>query len=322
MDSLTEESIDFFFPEKMGNQPFYYICIKQHQTRSNRLTGSAGPHEKHITPEPIRKKMKKVLFFLSALFFTSTIYAQQFTEEQLKKIQRENVVPSKIITKEGDTLPGFLKAMHTPTLRDLGYNPEQPAILTIVVPETEWGCKIKFISEADFNSEKIKHSMFKKYTPKDIKGYIYDYTGQNLIFRTKYVKCGNFTYNGDSFVKFNQELPDGEYACEYYFPFKANVSGSPTVEELQPFTRSHYAIYNPQTDKVILIEDQKPEEFYAQRCPQIVENWKNDKYTNVSSKQGSKLNKLAKLAAKVNQENKDEARNKAFEDYLNTCVKK
>ncbi len=297
-------------------------------TCSNRITGSADFNEMNNdnrTQIHTIKKMKKVLFTLGALLSATTIFAQQFTKEQTKRIEEERIVPSKIITKEGDTLVGFLKAMHTPTLEDLGYDPANNGnvVLSIVVPETEWGCKIKFLSEADFNADRIKHSMYKKYTPKDINGYIYDYNGKNLIFRTKYVKCGNFTYNGNSFVKFNQEMPNGEYACEYYFPFKANVTGgNPSIEELKPFTRSHYAVYNSQTDKVILIEDQKPEEFYVQRCPEIVENWKNNKYTDVSSKKGSKLNKLAKLASKIDQDQKDEARNKAFEDYLNTCLKK
>lgn len=264
--------------------------------------------------------MKKIV--LSMLAFAAVcgnVLAQNFTEEQKEKMEKEDVVPSKIITNKGDTVVGFLQRMKVPTVYDLGYNDDPNVVTVCVVPSTEFARKIRFITEQDFNSERIKNNMYEKYTPKDIKGYIYDYTGENLIFRTLNVKCKNFTYNGQTFVKYVQDLANGEVYYDYYFPFNVQI-GTPTLDELEPFTHAHHAVYLPDTKKVILVEDQKPEEFYAKRCPQIVENWKNNKYTDVSSKKDSKLNKLSKLASKIDQTTKNKVRDTAFEDYVNTCI--
>lgn len=265
--------------------------------------------------------MKKIILSLLALgAISSSLFAQDFTEEQIKKMKKENLVPSMIIDKNGDTIKGFLERMKVPTVYDLGYN-DDPKVSTIcVVPSTEFSCKIKFVSEEIFNSaDRIKHSMIQNYSPKMIKGYIYDYTGENMIFRTLNVKCKNFTYNGETFVKYVQDLPNGEQFYEYYFPFNVQL-GTPKLEDLEPFTHAHHAVYLPDTKRVILVEDQKPEEFYKTRCPQIAENYKNGKYTDVNGKKDGKLNKLAKLAAKVDQTTSDKTRDKAFDDYIQTCV--
>ncbi|MBP5421342.1 MAG: hypothetical protein J6Y78_02755 [Paludibacteraceae bacterium] len=266
--------------------------------------------------------MKKLLSIAAIAFSALSVCAQEYTEAQLKRMDRERIVPSKVITKSGDTLVGYLRIMKVPTAKDLGYYPPEEHVNVIVTaPEVEFSCKIKFLSEADFNGEKVKNSMYKTYSPKLINGYIYDYKGQNLIFRTVNMKCGNFTYNGETFAKYVKDLPNGEIFYEYYYPFNVNF-GTPTYEEVEPFTHSHYAVYLPSTGRTVLVADQKPEEFYATRCPQIVERWKNNEYTDVTGKKESKLNKLAKLASKIDQGLKDEARKKAFDDYLKTCIEK
>ena len=58
-----------------------------------------------------------------------------------------------------------------------------------------------------------------------------------------------------------------------------------------------------------------------QHITQILKKWNDNKYTDVSSKKESKLNKLAKLASKVDTGVQNEARLKAFQDYLDTCAK-
>lgn len=268
--------------------------------------------------------MKKLFLTLIALAtMCCVVCAQEYSPAQFRKMKEENVVPSKIITMQGDTIKGFLKRMIVPTPHDLGYDPNDfnnTVTRKVLEPIVQFPSKVMFISENDFLRVNISKEMYKIYTPKELKGYIYDYIGENLTFRSLKVSCANFTYNGYYFVQYVRDLTDGEVFYEYYFPFEGNEGLEP--HDLESFTHAHHALYEPSKNRVILVEDEKPENFYEKRCPQIVERWKNDQYTNVSGKKGSKLNKWAKLAAKVDQSSQDKAREKAFEDYVNTCVDK
>lgn len=266
--------------------------------------------------------MKKVFAFVStALLLSTSLFAQGTDEELDKKLRRENVVHGYVITQKGDTLKGYVRKMHIPTAKECGYDPQSNATTVVSVPDAEFGSKVKFISYEDFAAKShIHENDYTKCKPEKYKGYVYDVEGENLTFTSMKVKDG--LLKSQNFVHVVKELPNGELLVDYYMSQGVDVlSGSPTYADVEPFTHTHPAIYDKSQNLVILVKDQKPEEFYKSRCPEIVTNWKNNKYTDVSGKKESKLNKLAKLAAKVDDSAKSEARLKAFDDYLKTCGK-
>ena len=264
---------------------------------------------------------ERLLAISSVLLFSTSLFAQANSDDFAKKINRENVVRGMVINSKGDTLKGYIRKMSVPTAKELGCDPENKATTIVYVPDAEFGSKVKFISEEDFNAKnRVHENDYTKCKPEKFKGYIYDLDGENLTFVSLKVKDGILKSN--NFVRVVRDLPNGEILVDYYKSWGVDVlSGPPTYEDVEPYIHTHPAIYNKESNLVVLVQDQKPEEFYKTRCPEILTNWKNNKYTDVSSKKESKLNKLAKLASKVDSGAQNEARLKAFQDYLNTCVK-
>lgn len=268
-------------------------------------------------------EMKRIFgVALSALALAASVSAQN-DEELQKKINREDVVEGMVINNAGDTLKGYLKKMHIPTPKELGYDPNDKTTYIVgdFTPSVEFGAKVKFISYEDFNAKKHVHN--NDYTdckPKKYKGYIYDTKGENTEFVTMKVKDG-IGKPQEQFVRVVQDLPDGDKYIEYFMPVAlVTVMGeAPSYEDVEPYIHTHKAVYIKSQGYVSLVEDLKPEDFYKTRCPEIVKKWKDNTYTDVTSKKDSGLNKLARFAAKVDTSAQTEARLRAFDDYLNTC---
>lgn len=266
--------------------------------------------------------MRKNFFaFTSVLLFSTSLLAQESEADFEKKINRESVVRGMVIDSKGDTLKGYIRKMKIPTAKELGCDPDNRATTVVYVPDAEFGSKVKFISEEDFRAKnRVHENDYTKCKPDKFKGYIYDLDGENLTFTSMKVKDGILKQN--NFVRVVRELPNGELLVDYYKSWGVEVlSGPPTYEEVEPYIHTHPAIFMKDKGLVVLAQDQKPEEFYKTRCPEILKKWNDNKYTDVSSKKESKLNKLAKLASKVDTGVQNEARLKAFQDYLDTCAK-
>lgn len=287
----------------------------------NTSTIFASVKEKNNTI--ININMKRILgIALSALALAVGASAQDDDELQ-KKINRENVVEGMVINNAGDTLKGYLKKMHIPTAKELGYNPNDKTTYIVgdFTPEVEFGAKLKFISYEDFNAKKHVHNNdYTECKPKKYKGYIYDVKGENIEFVTLKVKDG-VGKPQEQFVRVVQDLPNGDRYIEYYMPVALiTVMGeAPSYEDVEPYIHTHKAVFIKSQGYVSLVEDLKPEEFYKTRCPEIAKKWSSNAYTDVSKKKDGALNKLARLAAKVDSGAQSEARIKAFDDYLNTC---
>ena len=258
----------------------------------------------------------------SALLLSASSFGQE--DELSKKISRENVVRGVVVTLKGDTLKGYIRKMSIPTAEQLGYDPKgNGTVVSVSVPDAEFGSKVKFISEADFNAkEHIHENDYTKCRPDKYKGYVYDVDGSNIDFISMKVKDG--VMKKENFVHVVRELPDGELLVDYYMSAGVDVSifsGSPEYEDVEPFTHTHAAVYVKSQGIAVLVEDQKPEDFYAKRCPEVLKKWKNKEYTKTSKSKSSLLSKLENAASKIDSDSRDAARMKAFEDYLNTCAK-
>lgn len=232
-----------------------------------------------------------LICFVALSFLNAQNSEKKYTAFQYEKMKKERVRPSKIISLEGDTFRGFLKIMTLPTPRQIGAGVTKGAVYSQPSVQTHFGTKVKFITVFDFNSKKIKNRMYKTYTPNKIKGYIYDYEGDNLYFESHYVKTKESQYRGNSFLKMADTLSNGEVLCEYIYPLSLSQNSEPTEEEVELLTTIHPAVYSPSEDKVYLVEEEDPSEFYANRSYELVKRWNSGYYQefwkNVLEKMGS-----------------------------------
>ncbi len=223
-----------------------------------------------------------VLFCVFAILVVNAqTRGRKYTEFQYEKMREEGVCPSKIVSLEGDTFLGFLKIMDLPSPRQLGAGVTKGTVYAQPWVQTHFGTKVKFISVYDFNSKKIKSKMYKYYTPKKIKGYVYDYEGDNLHFERHYVKTKNSRYRGYSFLRMEDTLSNGDVQCVYIYPLVTNQDSELSEEEVELLTTIHAAVYSPSEDKVYLVEEEDPSEFYVNRSIELVKRWNSGYYHNL-----------------------------------------
>jgi hypothetical protein len=264
--------------------------------------------------------MKKIFAIVSAMLFTTSLFAQE-------KIDRERVVKGKVITTKGDTLDGYIREMGLPTLQQM----RSASSSTVATMDAEFGSKVKFISEKDFDAKKhIHENDYTKCKPEDFNGYIYDYTRRNLKFTSLPVKDGKKTKK--SFVQISSQIGDGEYLVYYYKPYGTKVAGggldTPTDAELEQYTHPHEAVYFKAKNLVVLVKDIDPVEFYETRCPEIYDKWNLGTYMDLNRSSNSKLNKFDDKVDQIFSFGKkkvdtvqNEARLKAFNDFIYKCSK-
>lgn len=269
--------------------------------------------------------LKKVLLIASFMLSSvvSVVIAQELTAEQKKKMERAMLVPTCIITMNGDTVYGFSKRIYSSSRVDATNKSHD------YTPNYYHQLDVDFISNDDFDANlKIKNSMLKKYKPSELKGYVYDYYdyyGERRVLESAHFKTiansDMSIMNGQYFLTYKATCKNGDklYVVFLVYDRGFSVDGG-RWEEIKDFTVPHTAIRFNGSKEVKCAEDLNPETDYP--CSVIAERAKNNIYTDVSSKEGSKLNKLSKFGAKMNSDNKNEMRKRAFKDYLESCADK
>ncbi len=263
----------------------------------------------------MKKLFCVVLMYAVAIFVVNAQNkGRKYTEFQYEKMRKENVCPSKIVSLEGDTFTGFLKIMDLPSPRQLGAGVRKGTVYSQPWVQTHFGTKVRFISVYDFNSKKIKSRMYKYYTPKKISGYVYDYEGYNLRFERHYVKTRNSRYRGYSFLRMVDTLSNGDVQCEYLYPLVSMQDSELTEEEVELLTTIHAAVYSPSENKVYLVEEEDPSEFYINRSAELVNRWNSGYYHNLWK---DELEKRESYKQKSSKEKKERfLRQVVWEDYL------
>lgn len=265
--------------------------------------------------------MKKIFTITAALLFATSLFASD-------KLDRERVVKGKVVTAKGDTLDGWIREMKMPSLQNL----KDAQTSTVAVPDAEFGDKVKFISNEDWDKKKHVHENdYTKCKPDKFKGYVYDYTGIKKVFTTLPVKVNKKPK--PHFVQMVEPLSDNEYYVYFYKSFGTQVGGAgtifdPTDEELLEYTTPHEAIYFKDQNVVLLVKDIDPVEFYQSRCQEVYDKWNLGTYMDVNKGQSKfskgldKAEQILSFGKKVVDPAVVAARLNAFQDYRNACVKK
>lgn len=269
--------------------------------------------------------MKKIFAITAAMLFATNLFAQS---PDPTKLDREKVVKGKLVTMNGDTLDGYIREMFVPTFAQMKYAYENPN--TISHADVEFGCEVKFISKEDFDSKKRVHENdYTKCKPEKYKGYVYNYTGKALNFSSLPVKDGKKPKT--CFVDVKREISDGEYFVFYYKPIgrKVNIGGFGNTmtaddEDMAEYTHPHEAIYFKDKNVVLLVKDIDPVEFYQTRCPEVYDKWNLGSYIDLNRKSNAfdKVDQVFRLGKAKIDPALNEARIKAFYDYLDICAKK
>lgn len=242
-------------------------------------------------------------------------------ETMEKKLARERVVKGYVINLKGDTLKGYMRKMYMPTMKSMGFTPEDKHVCTR--PDVQFGDEVKFIPEAEFLAKKHVHENdYTKVRPSKYKGYVYDPEELNMRFESMKVKNG-YSKADMYFVQVVGELATGEQIIEFYMPIPPNnpVIGPVTEEQAPDYLQTHPAVYVKEKGYAMLARDLK-EDYYKTRCPEVYKKWKNNDYTDVSEKKGGFMNKLSKFTAAVDDSVGDKVRLRAFNDYLESCAYK
>jgi hypothetical protein len=267
--------------------------------------------------------MKKLFAIALAMSFATSLFAQE-------KIDRERVVKGKMVTAKGDTLDGYIREMVLPTFAQMKYAYENPN--TISHADVEFGCEVKFISKKDFDSKKHVHENdYTKCKPEKYKGYVYNYNIKSLAipFTSLPVKDGKKVKT--CFVNVREEITKGEYFVKYYKPIgrKVNIGGfgntmTANDDDMMEYTHPHEAIYFKDKNEVILVKDIDPVEFYQTRCPEVYDKWNMGTYIdlNRASNAFDKVDQVFRMGKAKIDVAQNEARVKAFYDYLEICAKK
>lgn len=264
--------------------------------------------------------MKKIFLAILGLISMGTAFAQNFTSEQIKKMEKEDLAPACIIKLNGDTVYGYCIKLHLHS--STNSDGEQVTYKPYYFLEN----RVRFISSADFDANpKIKNSMLTEYKPSDLKGYIYDYTNmfnEYRVLETVHIKSLSYSsmevLNGKYFVTYKRTFQNGDKLYEFYFPYGKSTLTSTLWSTMEPYTIPYPAIWFKGAEEPKLPNDLNPDKDYI-TCPSIAERSKNGQYTNVVSNKESGLNKLSKFLSKVDSETMNDARQKAFDDYLKTC---
>ncbi len=262
----------------------------------------------------MKKLFCVILIYAVTIFVVNAQKKGRYTEFQYEKMRKEGVCPSKIVSLEGDTFTGFLKIMNLTSPRQLGAGVRKGTVYSQPWVQTHFGTKVKFISVYDFNSKKIKNRMYKCYTPKKISGYVYDYEGDNLHFERHYVKTRKNQYRGYSFLRMEDTLSNGDVRCEYVYPLVSIQDLELTEEEVELLTTIHPAVYSSLEDKVYLIEEEDPSEFYVSRSAELVNRWNSGYYHTLWKDELERMNSYKQKSSKEKKERF--LRQVVWEDYL------
>jgi hypothetical protein len=188
-----------------------------------------------------------------------------------EKMRKEKVVSGTIINKNGEEVEGYIKA----TGEAYGMETKQyyPA-------PWEYQDDIKFIPKDVFeNTEKLKGKMYKKYGPKDIRGYRYE----DMYFEAvKYADMSSVGLNMFAKWMFLRKVIDGKMEVFYHYENPPKVLVNESVEPYYIQCAEEHVVYRKGKDgKLKLISGvaglniQKDWE----DCPLVKEKYDQKEYT-------------------------------------------